>query len=60
MYDNDELTRTEAADLIGVHPNTLANLATWGRGPTFEKCGRRAMYRREDVERFIKERERFT
>lgn len=43
------MSRTQAAEVLGVSPKTLANWASVGAGPTFTRVGGRAIYRVEDV-----------
>jgi excisionase family DNA binding protein len=51
------LTRTEAADLLGVKPQTLAVWATHGRyGLPVVKVGRSVRYRRSDIEAWLERR----
>lgn len=51
------LTRQEAAEYLGVKPQTLAVWASVGRyGLRFVKVGRRVRYRKEDLDRFLDER----
>lgn len=47
------MTAREAADKIGVHPNTLKNWAAKGYGPTRTKIGGRIAYRADEVDSFI-------
>jgi hypothetical protein len=39
----------EAADLLGVQPNTLEKWRLTGEGPTFVRVGRNIRYRRQDL-----------
>lgn len=51
------LSRPDAADYVGVKPQTLAVWASTGRyGLRFIKVGRLVKYRREDLDRFLAER----
>jgi len=51
------LSRTEAAEYLGVAPQTLAAWAHHARYPlTFVKVGRLAKYRASDLEAFIASR----
>ena len=50
------LTRREAAEIIGVKPQTLRHWATLRRGPEFVKDGRKVMYPAEALQRWIDER----
>lgn len=48
------VTRSEAAEILGVSPQTLACWACNGRyGLPFVRIGRRVMYRKIDIEAFI-------
>ncbi len=47
------LTTKQAADLLNVHPVTLAQYRVDNVGPTYVKIGRRVFYRRKDLEAFI-------
>lgn len=48
------ISREEAAEALGIRPQTLACWATNRRyGLPFVKIGRRVMYRLADIERFI-------
>lgn len=53
---NDDLTRTEAAEVLGVHPATLCNWAVWNQGPPFVRDGRRTIYKRADVLAYVEKR----
>ena len=48
------ISRDEAAAILGIRPHTLACWASNGRyGLSYVRIGRRAMYRRQDIEAFI-------
>ncbi len=47
------LTRREAAELLGIEPQTLAVWSCRGIGPAFIKVGRSVRYRLSDLEKFI-------
>lgn len=48
------LSREEAAEALGIRPQTLASWASNGRySLPFVKIGRRVMYRQEDIQAFI-------
>lgn len=51
----DKLLKTEeVAEILHVHPFTLASWRCTGRGPSFVKLGKAAVrYRRSDVEHFV-------
>ena len=48
------LLREEAAALIRRSPAVLANMAYRGVGPTYVKAGRRVLYRRSDLEAWLR------
>ena len=53
----ERMNRERAAQYIGVKPNTLATWAMTGRnGVPFTHVGRKAMYSRTDLDRWIAER----
>ena len=53
----DLLTRSEAAAILGLRPQTLATWAATGRyGLKYIRTGRRAMYSRAQIEAWIKSR----
>jgi DNA-binding transcriptional MerR regulator len=52
------INRRELAEKLGLSPHTLAVWAVRGFGVPVVKCGSRAMYDPEDVERFIEARKR--
>jgi len=49
------MTRPEVAEHLRTPAATLAQWASKGYGPRFIKAGRRALYPRSEVERFISE-----
>lgn len=51
------LSRAELAQELGVSPGTLTDWQTQRRGPPFVKMGRRVLYRREAVRRWLREQE---
>jgi hypothetical protein len=51
-------TTEEAARFLRLQRQTLEAWRLRGTGPAFVKLGRRVVYRREAIERFIAERER--
>ena len=54
---SDLLTREQAADFLGIKPQTLAVWHTTKRyNLPFIKVGSRVRYRRSDLERFLNER----
>jgi excisionase family DNA binding protein len=51
------LNRSEAAEHLGIKPQTLAIWATTGRyGLPFIKVGRLAKYRQRDLDKFLERR----
>lgn len=50
------LIQREAADLLRLSPRTLERLRMDGTGPRFAKAGRRVLYRRTDLEDWVKQR----
>jgi hypothetical protein len=51
-------TTEEAARYLRLRPQTLESWRLKGTGPTFLRLGRRVVYRREALERFMAEGER--
>jgi len=47
------LTASEAAEVLGLAPSTLAKLRLTGNGPVYCKLGRRVVYRRQDLEAWL-------
>ena len=57
MRNLDLLTRTEAAEYLGVRPQTLAAWASTRRyGLRYIKVGRSVRYRKADLDRFLEAR----
>ncbi len=57
--DSPLLSRPAAARYLGIAPETLANWASSGRyGLPYIRVGRRALYRRTDLDAFIARRRR--
>ena len=52
------LTTPAAAEYVGLSPATLETMRTRGGGPVFVKLGSRVVYRREDLDSWVKERRR--
>jgi len=51
--------QTEAARYLGaINPRTLENWRVYGRGPRYLKVGDRVVYRRRDLDAWLKTRER--
>jgi hypothetical protein len=55
--DNELMTEAEAANFLRLVPETLRNWRSLRRGPAFVKVGRRALYRREAISKWIVSRE---
>lgn len=56
-WQEDRLTRREAAAYLGLSPTTLEIWASTGRyNLPFVKVGRRAFYRRSELDAFIERR----
>lgn len=54
QLDRDSLiTREQAADLLGLRPQTLAAWATTGRGPAIVRLGRAVRYRVSELTRYV-------
>lgn len=51
--DSKMLTREEVAAILRVSPKTLANMASRGDGPPFERLGRRALYDELALHRWV-------
>lgn len=51
------LDNVEAARFLGVSPETLPQWRVRGNGPPFVRVGRRVVYRRATLERWLQERE---
>ena len=52
------LPTPEAAQYVGLRPATLETMRTRGGGPAFVKLGRRVVYRREDLDAWLRARVR--
>jgi predicted DNA-binding transcriptional regulator AlpA len=50
------LKDTEAAEMLGLHPQTLRNRRSKGEGPPYYKIGRSVRYWSEDLISYIRER----
>jgi excisionase family DNA binding protein len=48
--DNDWISLTEAADILGVHPSTVRNWSDSGALPVYRTTGRHRRYKRSEVE----------
>jgi predicted DNA-binding transcriptional regulator AlpA len=57
MADNTlTFNAAEAAKMLGLAASTLAKLRLNGNGPLYCKLGRRVLYRRADLERWLETR----
>jgi len=54
----DLMTTDETADYLRLQKQTLEAWRCHAKGPVFLKLGRRVLYRRESLEKFMAERER--
>mgnify|MGYP001627396747 CR=1 FL=1 len=60
MKTDRYLSRAEAANRLGLSPNTLANLASKGKGPPFFKPnsptgkGGKTLYDPDDLDRWVR------
>lgn len=48
------LTRQEAAHYLRLSPQTLANMAVRREGPPYLKVTRKTLYRREDLDAWLR------
>jgi excisionase family DNA binding protein len=55
---HEVMTTEESAKYLRLQKNTLEQWRLKGTGPAFLKLGRRVVYRREALEKFMAERER--
>jgi excisionase family DNA binding protein len=55
MQEREYLTRPEAAEILRTPIQTLAQWASQGRGPRYARVGRKVLYERSEIERFIAE-----
>ncbi|AKS22939.1 MAG: Hypothetical protein C75L2_00790009 [Leptospirillum sp. Group II 'C75'] len=53
--DNKLLSNSEAAEFLGMSPDTLPRWRWAGIGPAYLKVGRSIKYRRADLEAFLNE-----
>ena len=53
MENKQLLSTEELAELLGVHPATLATWRHEGRGPKFVKVGKVVRYRRGEIDAFL-------
>jgi excisionase family DNA binding protein len=54
----DALRVTQAAKYIGVSKSTLDKLRVYGGGPVYLKLGKRVIYDRADLDRWLSEKRR--
>ncbi|WP_195393500.1 helix-turn-helix domain-containing protein [Actinomyces urogenitalis] len=54
MNPNDLMTTAEVADYLKLKPNTLEHWRTRSLGPHYEYAGRRVLYRRSDVDDWLR------
>lgn len=54
--DDDLLDEREAAAFLRQAPTTLRQWRHLGKGPAFSRVGKRALYRRSDLEAYVDER----
>jgi len=52
--ETDLLTPLETARFLRISPKTLPRWRWEGTGPTFVRVGRKILYRREDLEKFVR------
>lgn len=52
LPDTVFLTPIEAADYLGLRPNTLAKMRVYGTGPGYRKHGRYVRYHLRDLEQW--------
>jgi excisionase family DNA binding protein len=50
------LKDTEAAKLLGLHPQTLRNMRSRGEGPIYHKLGRTVRYLEKDLAAYLDKR----
>jgi hypothetical protein len=58
LFEGGALPTPLAADYLGLSPATLETLRSRGGGPAFLKLGRRVVYQREDLDKWLAERRR--
>lgn len=57
---SNKLNTREAATFLCLSPGTLEVWRSQGRGPMYAKLGRRVVYDRIDLEKFVASRKTFT
>ena len=57
MEKAEWLTTKQVAEQYPIAAITLSIWRTKGEGPTYSKLGSKVLYKRENIERFLKERE---
>jgi predicted DNA-binding transcriptional regulator AlpA len=50
------LKDTEAAEMLGLHPQTLRNMRSRGKGPNYHKLGRAVRYLERDLLAYLEKR----
>ena len=50
------LKDTEAAEILGLHPQTLRNMRSKGEGPNYHKLGRAVRYLEKDLLGYLDKR----
>lgn len=55
LHISKPLTESEAAELIGVKPQTMAVWRSKGTGPHYQKTGRSIRYRPEDIKKYLQQ-----
>lgn len=53
LADDEILDRAEAATYLRQRPETLRGWAWKGRGPAYIKVGRKTLYRRADLDKWL-------
>lgn len=56
MTETEALNTREAAEVLGLHPGTLANWRNRKLGPPYLKIGRAIRYRRHELEAWCNRR----
>ncbi len=52
------LNAKQAAEWLGLKPNTLAKMRVYGNGPAYRKHGQRVLYSLEDLQEWSDDRRR--
>ena len=53
MHDSALLSTRDAAAYLALSPRTLEKWRTRGVGPAYSRIGRRVVYRRDDLDKFV-------